>query len=249
MHLNYTNRTNKKENIMIRRFISFITVLIAGLILVSCSKEGTDLDKYILSYGVIVGENPDYKIKLDNGLTLIIDVNRVPNFDVEDGQRVLADYTPLTTIPDGAQTFAPITESRVILNYLYDILTKDYLIDSELDSEEKRDSIGHDYININDAWIGSKFLNIHFELYMNNPHLKHMINLVYDDARSNSTDIFFNFKHNAKNDAPMFRAFGRVSFDIEDILEDISTGESVKIHLIWDGYDFGEQSHTITYTK
>ncbi|MDX9782959.1 MAG: NigD-like C-terminal domain-containing protein [Bacteroidales bacterium] len=231
------------------KVIKFIAVLFAVFTLVSCSKEGIDLDKYYLAYGVVEGDNPDYKIKLDNGMTLIVDINRVPNFDVKDGQRVLADYTPLDEIPDGEQTLAPFTQSRVILNYLYDILQKDYLINSDIDTEEKRDSIGHDYINVNDSWIGSKFLNIHFEFYMNSPYLKHMVNLVYDDARSTDEDIYFNFMHNAKNDTPNFRAFGRVSFDIEDILEEVGEGETINIHLIWDGYESGNQSKTITYRK
>lgn len=234
---------------MKRRIISFIALLFAGLALFSCSKEGTDLDKFYLSYGVVVGDNPDYKIKLDNGMTLIIDINRVPNFDVKDGQRVLADYTPINNLPEGTPTLLPVTETRVILNYLYDILSKDYLNATDIDTDEKRDSIGYDYINVNDAWIGSKFLNIHFEFYMNNPNLRHMVNLVYDEIRSDEDDIYLTFKHNAKNDMPVYRAFGRVSFDIEDLLNEIDPGKSVNIHLSWDAYYAGNRSHTITYRK
>ena len=234
---------------MKRRLMNFIVVLFAGIALVSCTKDSADAGKFYLDYGVIVGNKPDFKIKLDNGLTLIIDVNKIPEFAVTDGQRVLVDYTPLNPLPDGAQTFAPVTESRVILNYLYDILTKDYLEASQIDTKEKRDSIGYDYINVRDAWIGSKYLNVNFEFYMNNPSIRHMINVIYDDVRSTDKDLYFTIKHNAKNDANHFRAFGRVSFDIEDLLQDIGAGESANIHIQWDGYDFGNQSKTFTYKK
>lgn len=231
------------------RLISFIVLLLAGATLFSCSKDAPNSDEFLLSYGVIVGTNPDYKIKLDNGTTLKIEVNKIPNFDVENGQRVLADYSPIDKLPEGAQTFAPITEVRVVLNFLYDILTKDYLVASENDTKEKKDIIGYDYITVKEAWIGSKYLNVQFEFYMNNPSIKHLVNLVYDDVRSTETDIYFIMKHNAKGDANYFRAFGRVSFDIESILKKVELGKNTKIHLLWDGYDFGNQSKTIAFNK
>ena len=45
--------------------MNFIVVLFAGIALVSCTKDSADAGKFYLDYGVIVGNKPDFKIKLD----------------------------------------------------------------------------------------------------------------------------------------------------------------------------------------
>lgn len=217
----------------------------------SCTKEGVDLGDFYLSYGVIVGENPDYSIKLDNGTILSIEVNRVPQKVVDNGQRVLVDYTILreadhSPVTEGQFAIEPVP---VILNYIYDILTKNVIPSSSVNTVEKSDSIGHDYIAVTDSWIGSKYLNINFEILRESPNKTHMISLIYDEVNSTATDKYFILRHNAFGDRRAYSSLGRVSFDIENILSAIGTGSTVNMHLDWEGYYSGDQTKTIVFKK
>lgn len=231
------------------RFLKLLSlVIILTISLASCTKEGTDLGKFYLGYGVIVGENPDYSVKLDNGTILNIQVNRVPQKVVKDGQRVLVDYTVLEEDKTPSATVVPATQP-VILNYIYDILAKNVIMSSAVNTVEKSDSIGHDYIDVLDSWVGSKYLNVHFEVFREDPYTKHMISLIYDEERSTATNKYFILRHNAFGDRRSYNSFGRVSFDIEDILSTISNGSNVNIHLEWEGYYNGNQSKTIVLSN
>jgi len=232
------------------RFFKLLSlVIILTISLASCTKEGTDLGEFNLGYGVIVGTNPDYSVKLDNGKTLTIRVNRVPQIVVKDGQRVLVDYTILED--DKPSVSALPGTQPVILNYIYDILSKNVIMSSTVNTVEESDSIGHDYIDVMDGWVGSKYLNIHFEVLRENPVTKHMISLVYDEERSTATDKYFTLRHNAFGDRREYNSFGRVSFNIEDILSsiDISEGRKVNIHLEWKSDFYGDQSKTIVLSN
>ena len=231
------------------RFLKLLSlVIILTISLASCTTEGTDLGKYNLSYGVIVGTNPDYSVKLDNGTTLNIRINRVPQKVVKDGQRVLVDYTVIEEDIETSVSALPGTQP-VILNYIYDILAKNVIMSSAVNTVEKNDSIGHDYIDVTDGWVGSKYLNIHFEVFREDPDTKHMVSLIYDEERSTATDKYFTLRHNAFGDRRVYNSFGRVSFNIEDILSTISEGSAVKIHLEWEGYFNGNQSKTIVLSN
>ena len=231
------------------RFLKLLSlVIILTISLASCTKEGIDLGKFNLSYGVIVGTNPDYSVKLDNGTTLTIQVIRVPQRVVKDGQRVLVDYTVLEEDKTPSANAVPATQP-VILNYIYDILAKNVIMSSAVNTVEKNDSIGHDYIDVLDSWVGSKYLNIHFEVLRENPVTKHMISLVYDEERSTATDKYFTLRHNAFGDRRAYNSFGRVSFNIENILSTISDGSNVKIHLEWKSDFYGDQSKTIVLSN
>ena len=231
------------------RFLKLLSIVsIFTISLASCTKDGTDMGKFYLSYGVIVGENPGYSIKLDNGTTLSVKINRVPQMIVKNGQRVLVDYT---IIEEGNKVSPTVqnTPQPVILNYIYDILAKNVIPSSDINTIEKSDSIGHDYIDVTDGWIGSKYLNIHFEVFRENPSTKHMISLIYDTERSTATDKYFTLRHNAFGDRRAYNSFGRVSFNIDDILNSIVTGSSVNMHLEWEGYYNGNRSKTIIFKK
>lgn len=232
------------------RFLKLASLIIFFTILFSsCTKEGMDLGKFYLSYGVIVGENPDYSIKLDNGTMLRIEINRVPQKVVDDGQRVLVDYTILNDESYNPATGGQFATQSVIINYIYDILTKNSIPSSVINTVEKSDSIGHDYINVTDSWIGSDFLNVHFEIFRESPVKIHMISLIYDEERSTASNKYFILRHNAFGDRRVYASFGRVSFNIKDVIEDISAGSTVNVHLEWEGYFSGTQSETIIFKK
>ncbi|MEN6618296.1 MAG: NigD-like C-terminal domain-containing protein, partial [Rikenellaceae bacterium] len=171
-----------------------LVLIILGLTS-GCTKDGYDLDNYWLSYGEVIGENPDYKIKLDDGTILNITINRVSPLNVTGGQRVLANYT----IVGSEQNSGSATSRNVILNYLYDVLSKSPLFSNEVATPEKQDSLGYDKVDISDAWVSSKYLNIHFDVFRQNPNLRHMVNLVVDKNRSTVSQAYLTFRHNAFN--------------------------------------------------
>lgn len=211
----------------------------------SCTKDGYDLGNYWLSYGEVIGENPNYKVRLDDGTILNITINRVPQLNVTDGQRVIADYT----IVGDEQVSGPVTSRNVILNYLHNVLTKSPLLSSEVATPAKQDSLGYDKADISEAWVSNKYLNVHFDVFRQDPNLKHLVNLVVDTELSTETQVYLAFRHNAFNDVPALHSLGKVSFDISTILDGVSTGESIDLHLIWDSYGYGEKQYTIKYTK
>ncbi len=181
---------------MLKSIIKSLSLVLIILGLTSgCTKDGYDLDNYWLSYGEVIGENPDYKIKLDDGTILNITINRVSPLNVTGGQRVLANYT----IVGSEQNSGSATSRNVILNYLYDVLSKSPLFSNEVATPEKQDSLGYDKVDISDAWVSSKYLNIHFDVFRQNPNLRHMVNLVVDKNRSTVSQAYLTFRHNAFN--------------------------------------------------
>lgn len=231
---------------MLKSIIKSLSLIIIILGLTSgCTKDGYDLDNYWLSYGEIVGENPDFKIRLDDGSLLNIAINKVPQLNVTGGQRVLANYT----IIGGEQNSGSSTSHDVILNYLYDVLSKSTLLSNEVATQVKQDSLGYDKVDISDVWVSSRYLNVQFYVLRQDPELKHMVNLVIDHDRSTASKVYLTFRHNAFNDVPALRSLGTVSFDISSILNGVSNGNSIDLHLIWESYGDGEREYTIKYTK
>lgn len=221
-----------------------LLIIIIGLTS-GCTKDGYDLGDYWLGYGEIVGKSPGYQIRLDNGKILNITANKVSQLNVSDGQRVIADYT----IVGDEQQNGSVTSQNVILNYLYNVLKKSPLLSSEVGSSAKQDSLGYDPVEISDAWVSSKYLNIDFSVLRQIPEMKHLVNLVVDQERSTASQVYVTFRHNAFNDVPALNSYGRVSFDISSILNGISTGGSIDLHLNWESYNSGEKMYTIKYTK
>lgn len=219
--------------------------------------DGYDINDFNVNYGVIKGNQSYYYIELDNQVHLSIVSNQVPWFQVRDGQRVIADYTILEQVENHYPTtngqiatsnsiVAQAPEYKVRLNYLYEVLTKTPVNLSFISTPARQDSIGHDKIDVLDAWVGGNYLNVHFRLFRSSPSIIHFINLVYDDQRSTQTDIYYTMRHKAYNDFQDFPALGRVSFDIRNRLFMYPVPE-IKIHLTWNNY-FGEEiTRTITY--
>ena len=217
--------------------LKFTTLIIAALCAVtffqSCDKHDKG-DYYYQRYGEIIGDKDNFKILLDDSTTLNIVENHTKEFEVKDGQRVIADFSILETATP-APTSSTEKELNVRLNYLYDVLCKapNYL--SKL-SMEQIDSLGDNRAELLDGWISAKYFNFVFEFSRYDLDIKHMVSLIYDDKKSNSEELYFTFKHNAFEDKQAQLVRGRVSFDISDILATIQPDSSVKVNISWEGY-------------
>lgn len=235
------------------RIFLVLAAFVALFTATSCL-DGYDINDFNVNYGVIKGNQQNFYIQLDNKTTLEIVANQVPWFQVKDGQRIIADYTILGQVNSDRQTAhntiaAEPPRYKVRLNYLYDVLTKRPVSSTFISTPARQDSIGHDKIDVHDAWIGSNFLNVNFSIFRSHPNIRHFINIVVDDQRSNATDIYMTMRHNAYDDFQDFYSFGRVSFDISSILNQVPIDQTINIHITWKNYYGQELTEKITYTK
>ena len=229
-----------------KSILKLTTLLLFIVSVSSCQKsESNSPGNYWLDYGFIVGDSPDFKIRLDDEkTTLIVVSNYAPTIELEDGDRVIVNYTIVEDAP--AETSSKPTSYNVVVNDIKRILTKAYLIETEI-SEDKDRELGYDKADIAIAWISSGHLNINFYSYTANAPVNHFVNLVLDDRRSTATRKYFTFRHNAYEDVGTIQHFGRVSFDIKDIIQDMESGDRMEFVLQWDSYMANGNRETITY--
>ena len=179
----------------------------ALLLLTACNK---DRDSYYIgvSYGNIVGNADSYHIVIDEGATLYVVENASSGMEVQDGQRVMANYTILDRVE---------TVYNVRLNFLYNILTKSPVYLSQLTSEQIAE-LGNDPVNVRAMNFGGKYLNANIEVLRKDPSLAHFINLVVDEQRSDDQTVYLTLRHNAYGDPTSLAASQRVSFDLSELV-------------------------------
>ncbi len=211
-----------------------------------CEKDEHNRGEFLISYGEIADGSPGYSIRLDNGVILEIVRNHIPYASVKVGQRIIADYK----IAGGrVQVNDSTAKYPVELNDLYNVLSKPALYSGNINTPAQQDSIGNDRSEVVDAWISSKYFNINFNIFRNNPNITHMVNLVVDEENSTPEKIYLKFRHNSRGDAPFYRMFGRVSFDISPILSKLEKGKQVKFILSWDGLHNNTPTREIRFTR
>ncbi|MDD4032775.1 MAG: NigD-like protein [Bacteroidales bacterium] len=211
-----------------KHFLNLMILMgLMAILLPSCIKDDdNDWGNYYISYGVVQSSGSGFTILTDEGKILTILENRYPGYQLVSGKRLVVNYTILATKDFGYD---------VRINELSDLLTKNPVLSSTL-SALQQDSIGHDPVEVSDMWFGGeKYLNINFEVYRNDPNLKHFINLVVDENTSASNRKVLQFRHNAYEDNTITRAPGRVSFDVSSLLPDGM--DSIKLVIEWRTYN------------
>ena len=194
------------------------------LVLFSCSDD----EKYVyvspahtvsVSMGVADGGN----ILTDKGNVLIPDKSSVGH-DLTDGERVFISSNILER--EDENTY------RVRINRYHQLLTKDIVRSSEVKDEE----LGDNPIQVKDAWFGGGYLNMRFGLEYN-PSSKtpHLVNVVYDDVKSNADTVFLTLRHNAFADTIRTKVgAATASFNMKDIME--GKDSKVYVRLSWQWY-------------
>ncbi len=176
-------------------------------------------------WGTVIGTQNEFKIVTDLGNTLMVVENGDPSFQVEDSMRVVANFTELE------QKGENVYDIRI--NAMRQLLTKDPLYSSQL-NEQQVDSVGYDPIEMLYAWFGGPYLNIEFGAYFSDMQKAHMLNLVVDEERSTDERVYVTLTHNAFGDARMYRGYGRVSFNIADLLPEGK--DQIVVVLGWTDY-------------
>lgn len=218
--------------------LSLVVIAVIALMSTSCNDKN-DSFKYWVSYGEVqIGEDY-YRIILDNGKILYVTETAVPPYSVQDGQRVVANYTILETMSDGY---------NVRLNAISEIRTKDVLYKSQL-SEEQLAELGDDPVNIvGSAWFSAgKYLNVDFEVLYSSNDITHILNLVVDDENSTPDEKIVEFRHNALGDIPFHSGRGCVSFRVEDLIPEGK--DEVNVVLKWRNYRGEERSENMVLKR
>ena len=203
--------------------------LLSIFILLSCLKDDNDV---FISYGVIrniISDN-DYEILTDKGQTLKV-LKSFTTQSIENDKRVLVNFEILSDKERDINVY------DVSVNGFYQLLSKPVVSESFIlqDEEARRDSIGNDPFSTIQAGFGGDYINIDFEVwYAQYSNIKHLINLVYDDTRTDKDTLYLSLYHNAYDEVQgknpnLHKGVGRSSFKIADLLPLGVTSIPVKI--------------------
>ena len=195
------------------------------LILSGCMNDDENNDRYWIDIATV--ENPDnsteFFLRLDDSTLLWTESSVYSNYIPADGQRVIANYSVLSD-----KRATGLYDYDIQLNDVYQVLTKGIF----QVTPATEDSIGNDsiYVEADDIWIGSKYLNIEF--YYQGYSKTHFINLVSDASKTyNDGKIHLEFRHNANNDQPVYNRWGVVSFDLSSLENNVTDSVNLVIHV------------------
>ena len=182
---------------------------------------------------------PGFNLILDDGtvLEVVSFLSPIPDdYEVTDGMRVLANFSKIS---ENTSTVSPMPHWppywQVRLNGMEKILTKAPV---EGDGTE----LGDDPINVRRMWLSGKYLNATFLFKWNDASIVHGINLWVDAEHpgADAQNVYVELRHNARGDRKYYEAFGRVSFDIRELIGQ----NTVTIHFSYT--DYTGSRHTVS---
>ena len=190
-----------------------ILLALTSVLLFSCDDDdGYSLGDYWVTTGTVVETSDYYYVVTDGGDALWPSATNVPPSSLEDGMRVLVNYTILGDADD-----SELYDYYVKVNGISELLTKPIFNFDETTSEEVKDSIGNDPVTIVDTWFTNNYLNVQFEY--GGGYGIHFINLVKDteDLETENGEIILELKHNKNGDPYNYKQWGVASFDISEL--------------------------------
>ena len=223
---------------MKRNVLKLSVGLLSLVAFFSCLDDNEDI---YVSYGVIrnVNSSNNYEILTDKGNTLQVTKSHTIH-SIENDKRVLVNFEIVSEKESSKKIF------EVNVNGFYNLLSKPVVYESFILQNEdvRRDSIGNDPFSQIDFGFGGNYINIDFKvLHSSYSDVKHMINLVYDDTRTNADTLHLTLYHNAYGEVPgkglsLVSGVGRSSFKISDLLPPGVTSKRVTI--TWSEYAYYE---------
>lgn len=217
-------------------FLMMIGVALATLPFQSClDDDGYSLGDFWIAIATVESDsgNASHYFRLDNGTTLWPADGYYVGHNLDDGQRVILNYTILSGYLKNFDHFIKVNDIDVVL-------TKEIAEDKV----EKNDSIyGTDPVEVKQMWVGNGYLTVYFRTQYSGQK-KHFINLVRND-REETTDgsIYLEFRHNAHDDSPSFSSTGPVSFDLTSLK---ATEKPIKLTIAVQTYD-GLKTYPMVY--
>ena len=161
-----------------------LMAVIAALCAVSCLPE--DDDAVYTDAGMCEIITPT-RLKMDSGLIYNIVSNRAG--DLEVGMKRLMIQCDVLRVTEGKEN-----EYDVDLLSYAQVVCKDVVRASEADDA----ALGDDAINIVEGWIENGYFNAYLQITgVTASKTEHLVNLVFNDVRSNSDTLYFEMRHNA----------------------------------------------------
>lgn len=209
--------------------------LIAVLLLFNaCDKNKNSLGDFRINIATVIPKgNGAYSLELDNGNRLWVAATDV-NYRPTARRRVFVNYTILSDNKEGYNHFVKV-------NNIWSILTKKAI---DLNAQNA-DSIGHDPIKINGAWVGGDYLNVDFMFNYGGirPHAINLVkNTLSSDTQPNAIDL--ELRHNAYKSSRGRLYEGFVCFDLKPFQR--SDVDSVKFVVKVKDWD-GEKKYNLVY--
>ncbi len=190
----------------------FLLVL-AVVSLTSCIDDNDcySPDRIWMSFGIVEkGAGDSFTVKLDDGSVLYPAVLNIPGSKLDDGGRILVNYTILS---DKMITDA-LKEYYVKINSIRRILKKGILdITPAIE-----DSIGNDPLVVEDIWVSKNQL-LNMEIRYLGSYKIHFINLVKEPGSLTADDqpIQLELRHNDNGDDRFYPMAAVVSFEMAAI--------------------------------
>lgn len=218
-------------------FTRLLLAAVSAVIIASCFPT----EEYLYSDAgmcTVLGYN---RIRTDNGDIYHIAKNST-GADISDTlKRVMVSCEVMSAV-EGKQN-----EYNVHLIQFAGAFSTAPLRASTMDDE----AVGHDGVNVDQAWISGGYFNMHVQVALYNPTtVDHTVNLVYDDVNSTSERLCFELRHNAYgeclenpscNPGSFVVGGAYASFPLDGILQE---GSHTTVHLEWDWYDGSEGSYS-----
>lgn len=216
-------------------FVTGIFLLLSGCL----DDDGYSLGKVWIDFGVVEktgSGNLDYRIITDDDDVLYPVATEYP-FDLEDGNRIMVNYTIL----GDKKVTASEKEYYARINSIKKILKKG-ILDITPANE---DSIGNDPVLIVDHWTANNLLN--FKLKYWGDTEVHFINLVKQPGTITAANqpVELELRHNRNGDREKFPFAAYVSFDLSAIK--VAGLDSVRYRVSATNYDGDVLSFTGVY--
>lgn len=171
--------------------LNLIFAIIILSFLLSCKKETARIADFFVEFATVNLESSAIKLTLDDGTVLI--PKTTTKLDLEDGDRVILNYTPLE------DKFITINGVRKI--FLDSIKTEGY-----------PDKVITSPIKIVSIWVSGHYLNMSFEVdYHSKPHTT----ALFRDLKAEKPTLYFSYSR--EDDPPGAPTQTYLSFDLSSL--------------------------------
>ena len=186
--------------------LKICTYLSAILLLaIACEKEPERMQDIFLEFATVVNTSSRTVFKLDNNRLLVPNDNK--DYRVEEGKRVIINYTPLQ-------------DDVVIVNQVSSIFTGEIKESKDVETVEK------DPVKIQSIWVAGGYLNMILEIeYYEKAH---KIDLLRNSGES-ASDLYF--AHSRNGDPPGYAKKLYASFSLAALKSAGNPVDKFKLHI------------------
>lgn len=175
-----------------RATLIFLTLIF--LVFVGCDKDEARIPNYFVEFATVVKTKSSIMFELDNGSVLTPDES--PNYDLDNGNRVILNYTPLES--------GSIKINSVQVVFL-----------GTIEAVENPSEIESDAVKIISIWKSGKYLNISLQV---DYHSKAHSSGLFKDMQLDIPILYF--KYSRLDDPPGAPTLKYLSFDIENLRDE-----------------------------